>query len=165
MLLTHMTATGREAGRALFGDRVVQAWLPYDVPFAVARASSRISGPRGLPDGDRAVAQSRRRAARRACRSSWSTRACRSARPRGYARFAALTRPMLQRCAGVAAQSAADAARLAALGAARPIVTGNLKFDVGVPDNAQALGASLRLRFGAARPVLSPPARAMARRR
>ena len=35
ILLTHMTATGREAGRALFGDRVVQAWLPYDVPFAM----------------------------------------------------------------------------------------------------------------------------------
>ena len=30
-----MTATGRAAGHALFGDRVVQAWLPYDVPFAV----------------------------------------------------------------------------------------------------------------------------------
>ena len=35
IVLTHMTATGREAGHALFGDRVVQAWLPYDVPFAV----------------------------------------------------------------------------------------------------------------------------------
>src|SRR5438105_5687194 len=35
LLLTHMTATGREAGRALFGERLVQAWLPYDVPFAV----------------------------------------------------------------------------------------------------------------------------------
>ena len=35
VLLTHMTATGRAAGRLLFGDRVVQAWLPYDVPFAV----------------------------------------------------------------------------------------------------------------------------------
>src|SRR5438270_11015032 len=34
VLLTHMTATGRETGRALFGDGVVQAWLPYDVPFA-----------------------------------------------------------------------------------------------------------------------------------
>ncbi len=39
ILLTHMTATGREAGRALYGSRVVQAWLPYDVPFAVARSS------------------------------------------------------------------------------------------------------------------------------
>jgi 3-deoxy-D-manno-octulosonic-acid transferase len=35
VLLTHMTATGRASGRALFGDSVVQAWLPYDVPYAV----------------------------------------------------------------------------------------------------------------------------------
>ena len=35
LLLTHMTATGRATGRALFGDGVLQAWLPYDAPFAV----------------------------------------------------------------------------------------------------------------------------------
>ena len=35
LLVTHMTATGRAAGQALFGDRVVQAWLPYDVPLAI----------------------------------------------------------------------------------------------------------------------------------
>ena len=34
-MLTHMTATGRETGRALYGDTVTQAWLPYDLPFAV----------------------------------------------------------------------------------------------------------------------------------
>jgi 3-deoxy-D-manno-octulosonic-acid transferase len=34
VLLTHMTATGRERAR-MYGDRVVQAWLPYDVPFAM----------------------------------------------------------------------------------------------------------------------------------
>src|SRR2546425_3921972 len=37
ILLTHMTATGRETGRALFGDGVLQSWLPYDLPFAVGR--------------------------------------------------------------------------------------------------------------------------------
>ena len=37
VLLTHMTATGRAAGRELFGDGVRQAWLPYDAPFAVRR--------------------------------------------------------------------------------------------------------------------------------
>jgi 3-deoxy-D-manno-octulosonic-acid transferase len=36
VLLTHMTAAGRATGQALFGDGVVQAWLPYDVPFAVS---------------------------------------------------------------------------------------------------------------------------------
>ena len=45
LLLTHMTATGRAAGRELYGDRVVQAWLPYDVPFAI-RAFLRRFRPR-----------------------------------------------------------------------------------------------------------------------
>jgi len=54
---------------------------------------------------------------------------------------------------GVAAQSPADAARLAALGAPAPIVTGNLKYDVSIPDNALTLGSEFRLRFGASRPV------------
>ena len=48
ILLTHMTATGRAAGRELFGDAVVQAWLPYDVPFAVRAL------PRALPAARRA---------------------------------------------------------------------------------------------------------------
>ena len=35
ILLTHMTPTGRETGRALFGDSVLQCYLPYDFSFAV----------------------------------------------------------------------------------------------------------------------------------
>jgi 3-deoxy-D-manno-octulosonic-acid transferase len=70
-----------------------------------------------------------------------------------YARFSSLTRPMLRRLRGVAAQSPADATRLAALGAPAPIVTGNLKYDVSIPDNAVTLGSEFRLRFGALRPV------------
>src|SRR5688572_14560131 len=37
ILLTHMTPTGRETGQALFGDRVMRCYLPYDFPFAVER--------------------------------------------------------------------------------------------------------------------------------
>jgi 3-deoxy-D-manno-octulosonic-acid transferase len=37
ILLTHMTPTGRATGRELFGDSVIQAYLPYDYPSAVAR--------------------------------------------------------------------------------------------------------------------------------
>ncbi len=48
ILLTHMTATGREAGRTLFGDRVVQAWLPYDVPFAIRAFLARFRPRIGL---------------------------------------------------------------------------------------------------------------------
>src|SRR5512137_2857225 len=35
LLLTHGTATGREAGAALLRDGDLQTWLPYDTPGAV----------------------------------------------------------------------------------------------------------------------------------
>jgi 3-deoxy-D-manno-octulosonic-acid transferase len=153
VLLTHMTATGRAAGHALLGDRVVQAWLPYDAPFAVRRflvqwqpfaglimetelwpnlvALARESGvPVFLVNG----------------RMSEQSAA-------GYARVPSLARPMLAALAGIAAQTNSDARRLVALGARAPLVTGNLKFDVGVPDIAQALGRELKLRFGESRPA------------
>ena len=59
-----MTATGREAGRALFGERVVQAWLPYDLPFAVRALPRALAPARRPPHGDRAVAQPGRAALR-----------------------------------------------------------------------------------------------------
>ncbi|HEY2969734.1 MAG TPA: glycosyltransferase N-terminal domain-containing protein, partial [Casimicrobiaceae bacterium] len=31
IVVTHMTATGQETAETLFGDRVIRAWLPYDV--------------------------------------------------------------------------------------------------------------------------------------
>ena len=37
LLLTHGTATGREAGRPLLRDGDQQAWLPYDAPRVVQR--------------------------------------------------------------------------------------------------------------------------------
>jgi hypothetical protein len=66
----------------------------------------------------------------------------------GYARIGALARPLLRSLAGVAAQSAADAARLAALGAQDVAVTGNLKFDVAAPPASLAAGQALRAEIG-----------------
>ena len=73
---------------------------------------------------------------------------------RGYERVPSLVRPMLASLAGVAAQTRADADRLEALGARDVAVTGNLKFDVGVPDGAAALAAHAARRSTAPRPVL-----------
>jgi 3-deoxy-D-manno-octulosonic-acid transferase len=153
ILMTHMTATGRATGRALFGDQIVQAWLPYDIPVAVRAFYNHFRPVAGFlletelwPN---LVAEAHALQipvylvnARLSERSA-----------RGYARFAAITRPMLGRLAGVTAQSDADAARLSALGAPAPIVTGNLKFDVSVPPEAIGLAADLRRRYGASRPI------------
>jgi 3-deoxy-D-manno-octulosonic-acid transferase len=153
ILLTHMTATGRETGRALFGESVAQAWLPYDIPFAVRAFLAYFRPAAGFlletelwPN---LIAQ-----AHAAAIPMFLVNARMSERSaRGYARFASLTRPLFARLEGVAAQSSDDAARLAALGAIAPTVTGNLKFDIAVADDARALGAEFRLRFGGQRLV------------
>jgi len=153
ILLTHMTATGREAGHAFYGDSVQQVWLPYDVPFAIdaflARFHPRVGMLMETEVWPNLVAACRRRDiplylvnARLSARSA-----------AGYARFPALTQPMFASLAGVAAQTAGDASRLGQVGARDTIVTGNLKFDVAVPAESAALGRELRLRFGASRPV------------
>jgi 3-deoxy-D-manno-octulosonic-acid transferase len=153
ILLTHMTATGREAGHALYGDTVQQAWLPYDVPFAIQAFLARFRPRAGLlmetEVWPNLVATCRRRDiplylvnARLSERSA-----------EGYARFPALTRPMFATLSGVAAQTGADAARLTAVGARDVVVTGNLKFDVAPPSESASLGRELRLRFGESRPV------------
>jgi 3-deoxy-D-manno-octulosonic-acid transferase len=153
ILLTHMTATGREAGHALHGDTIIQAWLPYDMPFAVDAFLDRFKPRAGMlmeteiwPNLVAACAA--RRLPLVLVNARLSERSL-----HGYLRFAALTRPMFAALAGVAAQTEADAARLTAAGARDVEVTGNLKFDVVVPETALALGRELRTRFGEQRSV------------
>jgi len=153
VLVTHMTATGRAAGRTLFGDRVAQAWLPYDVPFAVrgflAHWNPRVALIMETELWPNAIAIVRERGI-----PAFLVNARMSERSAaGYARIPSVTRPMLASLSGVAAQSDADASRLETLGARAPIVTGNLKFDMRIPDTAAALGRELRVRFGETRPV------------
>lgn len=152
LLLTAMTPTGRETGRELYGERVFQAYLPYDYLGATKRffrhfrpavgvlmetevwpnllAAAQVAGvPVGLAN------------ARLSERSA-----------RGYRRFGALARPAFRALAGAAAQTAADAARLESLGARGVTVTGNLKFDVAPPADRLELGRTWRAAIGA-RPV------------
>jgi 3-deoxy-D-manno-octulosonic-acid transferase len=151
ILLTSMTATGRSTGRAVFGDRVVQAWLPYDLPGAMRRFLAHFKPSLGLlmetelwPNlaAEAAIA----RVPLFLVNARLSERSA-----HGYERVGSLIRPLLGSLAGVAAQTREDADRLEALGARGVAVTGNLKFDIGVPDGAEALAASLRERFGASR--------------
>ena len=153
VVLTAMTATGRAAGRALAGARVVQAWLPYDLPGAMRRFLAHFHPAAGLVMETElwpnlAAEAERARIPLFLVNARLSERSA-----QGYARVDALVRALLRSLAGVAAQSRADAGRLEALGARDVAVTGNLKFDVGVPDDALALAAQLRDRIGA-RPVL-----------
>lgn len=64
----------------------------------------------------------------------------------GYAKFARLTRPMLQQLSRIAAQDQATAARFIALGAdhQKVVVTGSLKFDLQPPEQSLQQAEQLR---------------------
>ncbi|HEX5803768.1 MAG TPA: lipid IV(A) 3-deoxy-D-manno-octulosonic acid transferase [Azospira sp.] len=155
LLLTHMTPTGRDTGRAYVDrhpGRVVQAYLPYDLPDAAARFLDHFRPEIGVfmetelwPN---LIAAAKARAVPLALvNARLSTKS-----QRGYRRLRALVAPAFAALDLVAAQTAADAARLQSVGAAAPAVTGNLKFDV-TPDPARlARGANWRAEIGA-RPV------------
>ena len=153
LLLTHMTATGRAAGRELWGERVVQAWLPYDLPFAVRGFLRRFRPVAGLLM-ETEVWPNLVRLARADDVPLFLVNARLSERSAaGYAKAGRLARVAFAGLSGVAAQSPADARRIATLGSAPPVVTGNLKFDVELSGEARALGRELRRRFGDRRPL------------
>ncbi len=153
ILLTHMTATGREAGRALYGNRVVQAWLPYDVPFAIRAFLDRFTPRAGMLMETEVWPNLIAECAHRGLPVFLVNARLSERSLAGYARFASLTRPMFATLAGVAAQTRADADRLRAAGAGDVEATGNLKFDADTPAAARELGRDLRSRFGAGRPL------------
>ena len=153
-LLTHMTPTGREASEELFGDAVLRCYLPYDYGFAVRRFLMHFGPALGvLVETELWFNLISRCAAQGIPLVLVNARMSEKSAAK-YARFPALTRLCLQRLTAVAAQTDADAARLAALGAAAPQVTGNLKFDVTPPEQMLQQGAQLRDLLGKDRRVL-----------
>ena len=154
LVVTQMTATGRATAEQLFAGVAHCCYLPYDYPFAVARFLAHFRPRLGILMETEIWFN-----LIRGCREKKLPLLLANARlseksARAYALVASLVREALQGLSAVAAQSEADADRLRALGAGELEVTGNLKFDVTVPQAMRLLGAELRQRFGVARPVL-----------
>ena len=144
MLVTCMTAAGREAIDQAYGESVLAAFLPYDYPFAVRRFLDHFRPRLGvLMETEiwiNLLAECRRRSLRMVLANARMSP--RSAQ--GYRRLSALTRPAFESLAIVCAQSESDANRIASLGAHKVEVCGNLKFDVRLDDHLLAAGAALR---------------------
>lgn len=152
LLLTHGTATGRAAGRALLRAGDAQAWLPYDTPAATARFFAHWQPAIGVLM-ETELWPNLVAAAQAAGVPVWQANARLSERSlRRGERFAALLRPALAGLTGVIAQTEADAQRLRAAGAARVSVAGNLKFDL-APD-AALLARGAQWAAASARPVV-----------
>lgn len=155
LLLTHMTPTGRDAGRIYperYPGRVLQAYLPYDLPDAAARFLAHFRPALGLFMETEIWPNLIAAAHARGIPLALVNARLSAKSQRGYRRFSAITRPALAALDQVLAQTPDDATRLASVGARAPQVTGNLKFDV-TPDPARlAHGANWRAEIGG-RPV------------
>ena len=152
LLLTHGTATGREAGAALLREGDAQVWLPYDTPGAVRRFFAKHRPAAGVIM-ETEIWPNLLHAARRAGVPLVLANARLSERSqRKGARLDVLMRPAAA-CLDVAlAQTEADARRLSAAGVREVQVLGNLKFDMAPP--AELLAAGRAWRAALARPVV-----------
>ncbi|MEJ7137312.1 3-deoxy-D-manno-octulosonic acid transferase [Amphibiibacter pelophylacis] len=152
LLLTHSTATGWEAGRAILQPGDHQTWLPWDSPGATRRFIRTWQPTLGVMMETELWPLLVRRATQGGvpiviANARLSERSLR----RGQ-RFAALLQPAASCLAGALAQSADDAARLARMGVSSVPVCGNLKFDLAPPAARLAQGRAWRAQHG--RPVL-----------
>jgi 3-deoxy-D-manno-octulosonic-acid transferase len=153
ILLTAMTATGRATGYELYGNRVQQVFLPYDVPYVIDRFMERFAPRAGLLMETELWPNLVARSAVYGVPLFLVNARLSERSAAGYARLGTFARDAFGTLAGVAAQTAADAQRLRALGARNVMVTGNIKFDATVPPAQRALGQQMRARFGRERPV------------
>ena len=153
ILLTHMTPTGRATGEEIFGGRVERAWLPYDLGFAVRRFVRHYRPELGIVMETELWPRLLEECANEGVPVVLANARLSERSHRRYARFPGFARWALANLAGVAAQTEADAGRLASLGARAVTVTGNVKFDLDVPEDTPARAHALRRLFGEARPV------------
>lgn len=154
IVVTTMTPTGSEQVQSVFGDTVFHVYAPYDLPGCVNRFLDAIKPgiavimetelwpniingcyQRGIP-----VIVANARLSEKSFR--------------GYARFSALSRSMVQQVNCFATQSKDDAARFERLGASNSqlLVTGNIKFDLSISTELRDQRAALRNQLSSEQP-------------
>lgn len=148
LLVTCMTAAGREAIDQVYGESVMAAFLPYDYPFAVRRFLDHFRPSVGVLVETEIWINLLAECRRRFLPVVLANGRMSSKSAKGYRRLSALTRPAFEGLAAVCAQSEPDANRIASLGAHHVSVSGNLKFDVQPDSHLVAAGVRLKHSFG-----------------
>ncbi len=152
LLLTHGTATGREAGRALLQPGDCQAWLPYDTAACVRRFLRHFRPSLGVLMETEVWPRLLRAAAEQRVPVLLANARLSDKSLRKGQRVSALLQPAFSRLAVSLAQTNADAQRLRLAGAGDVVVCGNLKFDM--TPNLLQLDQGKRWRIELGRPVV-----------
>lgn len=150
LLVTTTTPTGSAHIQKLFGDKVKHCYFPYDVPHAVARFLRHTQ-----PTACIIIETELWPNMLHACRVHKIPVLLANARlsersAQGYGRFAGVTKNMLNAMHNVVAQYQDDGDRFVRLGLpkTRLHISGNIKFDITVPDNIEENIQPLREQIG-----------------
>jgi 3-deoxy-D-manno-octulosonic-acid transferase len=154
-VITTVTPTGSERVRRVYGDRVINLYLPYDLPASIRRFLNRIRPRVALIMETEIWPNLFFECAARGVPLIIANARLSEKSLRGYGPIRPLARQALAGAHYIAAQSITDATRLAELGAPpeRLGVIGNLKYDMTVPKQLIELAAAMRRGWGARRPV------------
>ncbi|MFB1035556.1 MAG: lipid IV(A) 3-deoxy-D-manno-octulosonic acid transferase [Sinobacterium sp.] len=136
LLITSTTTTGSAQVKKSFGDSVYQAYVPYDLPGSVARFIAKVKPLQCIimetelwPNLINGCAKKNVPVVIANARLSEKSQ-------RGYERFAAITKPMLQKISCVAVQTDIEKQRFTSLGlpSDRVEVCGSIKYDIALTD-------------------------------
>jgi 3-deoxy-D-manno-octulosonic-acid transferase len=155
LTVTTFTPTGAARARALFGDRALVRYIPFDLPGAVRRFLGRVQPSLAVIFETELWPHLYRACARRRIPLVLASARISARSLDRYQRLGRLFRETLGQVALIAAQGPADAERFRALGAeaGSTHVTGNIKFDFELPPDIAVRGAALREQFASARPL------------
>ncbi|CAK17619.1 lipid IV(A) 3-deoxy-D-manno-octulosonic acid transferase [Pseudomonas entomophila] len=156
--LTCMTPTGSERIHAMFANepRVQHCYLPYDLPWAAGRFLDHVRPKLGVIMETELWPNHIHQCAKRGIPVALANARLSERSARGYARFAGLTRPMLEEMSLIAVQTETEAERFRSLSARAECVqvTGSIKFDLKVDEQLLPRARELRGQWGATqRPV------------
>ncbi|MDT8998759.1 3-deoxy-D-manno-octulosonic acid transferase [Paucibacter sp. APW11] len=147
LLLTHATATGREAGQALLHDGDQQCWLPYDSPGAVRRFLCRHRPAVGVLMETEIWPTLLYEAQRQGLPMVLANARLSEKSARKGRRLQALLGAAAARLTLALAQTEADATRLRDAGVHRVRVMGNLKYDLHPDPRLLAQGQGWQMRL------------------
>ncbi len=146
ILVTSVTPTGAARVKALFGDTVVQCYIPFEMPAAVNRFFESVNPELALIMETEIWPNLYRGCGIREIPLILVSARISPKSLGGYRKVLPLLRETLSHGIIIAAQSRADADRFRSLGASsvRTWVIGNIKFDIELPETLVADGRRLR---------------------
>jgi len=155
VLVTTMTPTGSQQVAQLLGDQVLHCYVPYDLPGAVRRFLDRYRPEYAFIVETEFWPNIFRMCSERDIPLLLVNVRVSPKSFKGYSIAPRFTQRMLSRVRMMAVQSERDAERLMNLGVdpARIRLTGNLKFDIRLPDGIDVAGRRLRTQWGGDRSV------------